>query len=188
MNPTLIRNIVSAVALFTSAATAAEFYVAPDGKDANSGTEGQPFATIQAGVNKLQPGDTLVVRAGTYRETVTFPHSGTAEKPITVKPFKGEKVIVSGCEPVSGWTKDKGNIWKAPMNWTLGLGRNQIFTGGEVMMEARFPNKPAPGCEMFVSGLSPLWPTFGEFTFPAETRTSDPGRIVSKLLDGQPDD
>jgi len=187
MNPTITRIIASALALVTTVA-AADFYVAPAGSNANPGTKEKPFATIQAGVNQLQPGDTLLVRAGTYRETIVFPRSGTAEKPIAIKPFNGEQVVVSGCAPVAGWSKHKGNIWKAPMNWTLGPGRNQVFTGDEVMIEARYPNQPSPGCEMFVAGLSPLWPTFGEFTIPAETRTSDPGRIVSKLLDGQPDD
>jgi len=164
------------------------FYVSPQGSDSNPGAEEKPFATIQAGVNQLKPGDTLLVHAGTYRETIIFPRSGTATEPITVKAYPGEKPVVSGCDPVSGWTKHKDTIWKAPMNWTLGLGRNQVFTGGEVMIEARFPNQPSPGCEMFVSGLSTLWPTFGEFTIPQETRSSDPGRIVSKLLEGQPDD
>lgn len=162
-------------------------YVSPDrGQDSNPGTKDKPFATLQFAVSKLQPGDTLFLRGGTYRETVTFPRSGTAEKPITVKAYAGEKVVVTGCEPVSGWTKHKGNIWKAPMNWTLGPGRNQIFYGGEVMIEARFPNQPAPGLEMPVSGLSKLWPTFGEFSNPDPTNR--PQRLVSQLLDGQADD
>jgi len=164
------------------------FHVSPKGSDSNPGTKKKPFATIQAGVNQLHPGDTLLIHAGTYRETITFPRSGTATAPITVKAYPGEKPVVSGCDPVSGWTKHKDAIWKAPMDWTLGLGRNQVFTANEVMMEARYPNQPSPGLEMYVSGLSTLWPTFGEFTIPQETRFSDPGRIVSKLLEGQPDD
>ena len=176
-----------AVSLASAASFAADYFVAPGGDNANPGTQAKPLATLQAGVSRLQPGDTLLIRAGTYRETVVFPRSGTAEKPIALKPYHDEKVVISGCEPVVGWTKHKGNIWTAPMNWTLGLGRNQIFSGGEVMIEARFPNQPSPGCEMFVAGLSPLWPTFGEFTIPQENRTNDPGRIVSKLLDGQPE-
>jgi hypothetical protein len=188
MKPTLTLLTILLFALITTMVTAADFHVAPSGSDANPGTKDKPFATIQAGVNQLHPGDTLLIHAGTYRETIIFPRSGTATKPITVKPHPGEKPIVSGCDPVSGWTKHKDTIWKAPMEWTLGLGRNQVFTADEVMIEARFPNQPSPGLEMHVSGLSTLWPTFGEFTIPEETRSSDPGRIVSKLLEGQPDD
>ena len=58
---------------------AADFYVGPGGDDTHPGTEAQPLATIQAAANKLQPGDTLLIRGGTYRETVTFPRSGTAD-------------------------------------------------------------------------------------------------------------
>ncbi len=169
-------------------AEAADFHVAPTGNDANPGTETQPLATIQAGVNRLQPGDSLFVHGGTYRETIVFPASGTAEMPITVKPYANEIVVVSGCDPVAQWAQHSGGVWKAPMNWTLGAGRNQVFCDGAVLVEARHPNTPAPGLEMYVSDLSPLWPTFGEFSIPEETRTTQPGRIVSTLLEGQPDD
>ena len=181
-------GLISVWVLATAVATATEFYAAPNGNDANPGTESAPMATIQAAVNKLQPGDTCLLRCGTYRETVTFPRSGTAGKPITLKPYGSEKVTVSGCDPVAGWTRYTNNIWKTAMPWTLGLGRNQIFCGGQVMIEARYPNAPAPGSEMPVSGLSPLWPTYGEFSLPKETRASQPGRIVSQLLEDQPDD
>ena len=169
---------------------AADYFVAPNGNDTNPGTKDQPFATIQTGANKLQPGDTLILRGGVYRETVTLPTSGTAERPIVLRPCLGETVTITGCDPVSGWTiHDAGKkIWRAPMPWTLGLGRNQLFANGKVLTEARFPNQPAPGLEMYVADLSPLWPSFGEFTIPKETRVSQPGRVVSKLLDGQPQD
>ena len=158
------------------------YFVSPGGNNANPGTRKKPVATIQTGVNKLQPGDTLRILSGTYRETVIFPRSGTGEKPITVMADKGAKVVVSGCETiVKGWTRHKGNIWKAPMQWTLGPGRNQVFSEGRVMIEARFPNKPAPGLEMYVSDLSPLWPTFGEFSIAEPGK--NPGRIVSSLLE-----
>ena len=146
----------------------------------------QALRTIQAAVDKLQPGDTCLVRGGTYRETVVFPRSGQAGRPIAIKPFQDEKPVITGCDPVTGWTRHQGKIWKAPMPWTLGLGRNQVFAAGAVMIEARHPNDPAPGLEMYVSDLSPLWPTFGEFSIsdPAE----HPDRLVSELLQGQPAD
>ena len=169
-------------------AGAADLYVAPNGSDANPGTSVAPLATVQSAVNRLQPGDTCFVHAGVYRETVVFPRSGTARKPIAVKPFGDGAVTVSGCDPLAGWTPVSNRIWRAAMPWTLGLGRNQVFCDGRVMIEARYPNTPAPGLEMPVSGLSPLWPTYGEFSIPKETRTNQPERIVSKLLDGQPPD
>ncbi len=42
-------------------------YVAPDGDDQNPGTAERPFRTLAFAVNRLQPGDTLVVRADAGR-------------------------------------------------------------------------------------------------------------------------
>jgi hypothetical protein len=97
---------------------AAEVFVAPAGNDAADGSAEKPLATLQAGVDRLAPGDTLVIRGGTYRETVVFPRSGTAERPITVRPHSGEKVVISSCEPVGGWQLHNAekNIWRASMD------------------------------------------------------------------------
>jgi hypothetical protein len=181
----LLAGVLSLVA---TTVTAADFYVSPCGNDTNSGSLTRPFQTIQKAANVMAAGDTCLIRSGTYREAVIFPRSGTAGKPITIKPYRRERVTVSGCEPVTGWIRHSNHIWKAAMPWTLGLGRNQVFSGGQIMLEARYPNAPAPGLELPVSGLTPLWPTYGEFTIPKETRVSQPGRIVSALLAKQPAD
>ncbi len=48
---------------------AAEFFVAPNGDDANAGTEAKPFATIQRAQQAVAAGDVVNVRGGTYRLT-----------------------------------------------------------------------------------------------------------------------
>ncbi|MEO0055965.1 MAG: hypothetical protein RLZZ50_1912 [Verrucomicrobiota bacterium] len=45
---------------------AAEFYVAPDGSDANAGTQAAPFATIMRAQTAASTGDTVWLRGGTY--------------------------------------------------------------------------------------------------------------------------
>jgi len=172
--------------IVAAAAHAATLHVSPTGDDQADGTPAHPLRTIQAGVDRLQPGDTLLLHAGVYRETVVFGHSGEPGKPLTIRPFENDQVTVSGCDPVDGWVKDTGNVWRAPMPWTLGLGRNQVFAADNVMIEARHPNVPDPGWEMYVAGLSPLWPTFAEASIP--NAKDAPGRIVSKAFDGAPDD
>ena len=187
MNRILLTVIFLIVTVATS--IAATYYVSPDGSDAQSGLgpeNDQAMKTLQAAVAKLDPGDTLAIRSGVYRETIVFPKSGTSEKPIVVQNYNGEKVVVSGCEPLTGWTRHEGNIWKAPMPWTLGLGRNQLFEGDEVLIEARYPNKPAPNLGMFVSDLSRLWPTYGDFSIP--NPKDEPGKIVGDLLKDHPVD
>jgi hypothetical protein len=185
--------MIFALLIVVNAAFAATYYVSPLGDDTHTGLQpdaANALRTIQAGADKARAGDTLLIRGGVYRETVVFHHSGTAGRPITVKPYQSEKVTITGCDPIAGWTLHdaRKGIWKASMPWTLGLGRNQAFAGSQVLIEARYPHKPDPGLGMYVSGLSPLWPTFGEFSIPKETVEKQPGRIVSKLLEGQPDD
>ena len=47
MKPIITRILVSALALVAFAASAADFYVAPDGSDANPGTSAKPFASLE---------------------------------------------------------------------------------------------------------------------------------------------
>ncbi|MDH6132701.1 PKD repeat protein [Kitasatospora sp. MAA4] len=58
--------------------------------DAGSGTQQQPFCTIQAAADVVQPGQTVQVAPRLYRQTqVTLTHSGTPDKPIT---FRGGSI------------------------------------------------------------------------------------------------
>ncbi|WP_457029108.1 right-handed parallel beta-helix repeat-containing protein [Kitasatospora sp. P5_F3] len=55
--------------------------------DAGSGTEAQPYCTIQAAADDVQPGQTVRIRGGYYQEQVVLKQSGTAQNPIV---FEGE--------------------------------------------------------------------------------------------------
>jgi hypothetical protein len=121
-----------------------DYYVATDGNDSNPGTIDRPFKTIQRFADLALPGDTCIIRAGTYRETVTPANSGNATAPITFTAYPGETVTISGADLLGGgWSQHEGSIYKTTaLGWDLGLGRNQIFVNGEAMMEARWPNIP----------------------------------------------
>ncbi len=56
-----------------------KFYVAINGNDNNPGTKGLPWRTIQNGVNKLMPGDTLFVNPGFYNEYIQIKNNGVSE-------------------------------------------------------------------------------------------------------------
>ena len=58
------------------AAQAREWVISPDGSDKATGTAAEPFQTISRGAAKAQPGDTILMRAGVYRERVTPPRGG----------------------------------------------------------------------------------------------------------------
>ncbi|MBW2524348.1 MAG: right-handed parallel beta-helix repeat-containing protein, partial [Deltaproteobacteria bacterium] len=78
--------------------TTGDYYVAPSGDDANPGTLAEPFLTIQRGVDAAQPGDVILVRAGTYNERVHIQpsHSGTADAYVTLAAYPGEEAVVDG--------------------------------------------------------------------------------------------
>ncbi len=175
----------------SSVANAATLYVSPTGDDARDGrTPATALRTLQHAANLLQPGDVCEVADGVYRECVTFARDGEPGRPIVMRAAKPRGVEITGCDPVDGWVLHDAakGIWRAPLAWTLGTGRNQVFVDRQIALEARFPNQAAEGLGMYVADLSPLWPTFGAFSLPRETMKEQPGRIVSSLLDGQPAD
>jgi hypothetical protein len=116
------------------------FYVATNGSDSNAGSLARPFKTIQKAANLAQPGDTVFVRGGTYRETVRPSRSGTGSSPIAFKAYGSEKVTVSGADVVSGWSRHGGSVYKAKQGWSMGTGEDQVFVDGQMMIEARWPN------------------------------------------------
>lgn len=118
-------------------ASAADYWVAPDGSDAGPGSSERPFRTIGHAAALMQAGDTCRIRSGTYRETVIPAHDGTATAPLV---FQGEgDPLVSGADPVSGWETHTGSVWRAPVD--TDFGRNtQVFVDGRMLTEARWPN------------------------------------------------
>jgi hypothetical protein len=72
--------------------------------------------TIAEAAAKVQPGDTVVIHGGIYRETVNVDTSGTATSPIRFEAAPGESVIVTGADEIREWRKeaDGDNVFSAP--------------------------------------------------------------------------
>lgn len=83
------------------------WYVAPAGDDAASGTLEQPFATLTRAQQAAAPGDTVIIRGGTYSlkesqiaqtkgifaRSIVLDKSGTREQPITYCAYNDEQPI-----------------------------------------------------------------------------------------------
>jgi Right handed beta helix region len=133
---------------------AADFYVAPNGKDSNPGTQAAPFATLAKARDAVRKrvasgltGNVLVlIHAGIYQqtETVTFgpEDSGTDKFSITYAASAGEKVILSGGRKITGWKKGPSAIWTAevPESKAGGWYFRQLFVNGKRGVRARTPN------------------------------------------------
>ena len=134
-------RLLGASLVFLSTASAADYFVSVTGNDSNPGSKELPFQTLAKAASVTGPGDTCWLREGTYREVLKPQRSGEEGKPVAFKAWPGEKVVLSGLDPVTGWQQEPGSsIWEAPMAWDL-QARNQVFCDGQMLFEARWPHK-----------------------------------------------
>ncbi len=75
------------------------FVNAEGGSDDASGSQDKPWATVNHALKRLQPGDTLYLREGSYFENIYCAVAGTAEKPIAIRAYPGERVVIDGGMP-----------------------------------------------------------------------------------------
>jgi hypothetical protein len=132
---------VLSILLAAAAAGAAEVYVAAGGDDSHAGTRDRPLKTIQRALDGVRPGDTVIIRAGTYRESVRLTASGTETAPIRIMAMPGEEVVLSGADPLDlKWEKVNGAIYRARTDKRF----HQLFLDGRMMVEARWPDQRFP--------------------------------------------
>lgn len=86
-----MRKLPWLLTLVAATAGADTYYVAPppSGSDTHPGTLAQPWATLQHAADTVQPGDTVLVRAGDYAGA-EFTTSGTALAPIVLAAYPAE--------------------------------------------------------------------------------------------------
>jgi len=157
-----MRLILTAMVLVATAAIPAlaadqpgSFFVAPSGSDANPGTKGKPFATIAKAKDAvrhliaagLESDVKVCLREGTYRldEPLVFgpEDSGTDKHAITYAAYPGEKVVVSGGRPITGWKRGEGDVWSAQVpgvkegEWYF----RHLYVNARRAVRARTPNK-----------------------------------------------
>jgi len=90
-----------ALAAVSGAAWATDYYVATTGSDTDPGTGALPWATLQHAVDWVGPGDTILVRSGTY-VGCRIESSGAPGSPCTLKADTGAAVLVNSAS-ASSW-------------------------------------------------------------------------------------
>ena len=92
---------------------AMEYHVSVNGDDAKDGSPTSMLRTISAAAALAQPGDTITVHEGVYRERVTPPRGGESDaKRIVYQAALGEHVVIKGSESVKGWEKVQNDTWR----------------------------------------------------------------------------
>ena len=82
------------------------YYVSPDGNDNNSGSESSPWRSPAYASRKLSPGDTLIIKSGTYEihtygEDIITPPSGNSNNWIVIKGEDGIMPVLKGYDNLS---------------------------------------------------------------------------------------
>ena len=133
------------------------------GADSNLGTYTQPFKTIlksiQTAYSTGNTANRITIRAGTYHEVIylnsagVYPfykpgRSGTATTPFVIRSMPGERVIISGMKPITGWSLYSGSIYStnlgtwATVTYPPNLSPDTFYMG---MNERLMAQLPAPG-------------------------------------------
>lgn len=138
-------------------------HVSPTGRDTWSGklaaanaakTDG-PLASLagaRAAVRKLKAGGALTrpvevrLRGGVYRPaemlSLDAQDAGTAACPVTYRAYPGEKPVLSGGLPVTGFKPWRGKIMVADLPAALGdTYFRSLFLDGQRLVRARYPNR-----------------------------------------------
>lgn len=89
------------VLFFAEISFAKTYYISLSGKDTNAGTLSSPFRSFARGSQALVPGDTLLIRGGTYTERMIHGRNGfkfvngTPGAYTRYSAYPGEKVIIN---------------------------------------------------------------------------------------------
>ncbi|MFL2643486.1 MAG: hypothetical protein EVA44_04325 [Flavobacteriales bacterium] len=121
----------------------ADYYVSSSGTDNGScGSEGSPCQTIQYALdNKVGAGDTLYIRGGTYRETITIDEDGSSGNVITIQNYPNEVVTIDGTADVSGtWNTYSSVSGSYQLSYSGDNDITQLFVDDVPMVNARWPN------------------------------------------------
>ena len=111
--------------------------------------ESAQFKTIQAAIDKAQPGDVVRVLPGIYRESIEAKQAGTRGKPIVIEGLRGAQgnmPVITGNDPFPA------NAWK-PVPDAPGVFRADLFTrlpgtvsvNGNALVERSYYRELKPG-------------------------------------------
>ena len=112
----LLVAVLIVVALNAEDIGAREIRVSKAGDNSGSGSETQPYLTINKAASVAQPGDVVIVHAGTYREWVKPVRGGTNDdERITYRVAPGDEVFVKGSERITAWQPQGNGVWKTEL-------------------------------------------------------------------------
>ena len=119
------------------------------GSDSNDGSLAHPLRTIKAALSRAAAGATIVLRGGSYHESVNVASSAS----VTIQAYPGEAVWFDGSSVVTRWTR-AGGSWSTA--WSGHFDHSASFTRGSDaggFVNANSPMAAHPE-QVFVDGVS----------------------------------
>ncbi len=106
--------------LFVSYCLGADFYVAPNGSNNNTGAIDSPWHDLTHAAAQVKPGDTILIRGGVYRNSQQInsgngAQSGTEENPIKIVNYPEETPRFLGSQNFSSlkqWYQVSDFVWR----------------------------------------------------------------------------
>lgn len=183
----VLLSWIAAMVVTDRHAPAGEIHVAKTGSDRNAGSLENPFLTIGRAAAVAQPGDTVIVHAGTYREWVKPPRGGRDENSrIVYRAAAGEEVLVKGSEQVTSWVAQGDGVWMVELpnrffgdynpyalnisgGWLLygqWLHRGDVYLDGEAFREQQsleeVKQREQTWCCRTAENTTTIWANFGK--------------------------
>jgi hypothetical protein len=123
MNKMAVNSLLAVVFASIVSTASGAFYVAPTGSDNAAGTQTTPLKSIAAAIGKVNPGDTVYVRAGTYSSssTITISASGASSIKSCLMVFPGDARSLLDFSGMSAGNSNRGILLKGNYWYIRGL-------------------------------------------------------------------
>jgi hypothetical protein len=97
MSRSLIPTLsILGVLCLPSPGRATTYFVGKSGCNDGGGTSAQPLCSVAKGIERLQPGDTLLLQSGSWSEQLRVTRSGTPTQRIVIAAAPGAKPVIDG--------------------------------------------------------------------------------------------
>ncbi|MDA8110377.1 MAG: right-handed parallel beta-helix repeat-containing protein [Betaproteobacteria bacterium] len=159
------RLLALALAFAAGTCAAAVRYVdpgSPAARDLGDGGAGHPYRTLAYAMTRLEPGDTLNLAAGVYRESIVFPERAwTSAQTVVQSAPGGGEALITGSDVVTGWQKIAPGLFvKRP--WPTAS--EQVFVDGKPLQQiggnvfGGYPDNPDHPLHRLQLPRGGIWP------------------------------
>lgn len=159
------RLVLVVAALSAGSSAAAVRYVDPSNpsaRDTGDGGAGRPYRTLGYAMKRLEPGDTLNLAPGTYRESLLLPQRAWSSAQTIIQSVPGgQEALIKGSDVVTGWESIAPGLF-VRRQWPTRS--EQVFVDGKPMQQiggtvfGGYPDNPGNPLQHLQLPRGGIWP------------------------------